>query len=170
MTPHRAAYTVSCIKRQMRARPDIRPAVRNAGIKPKPRAFTDIDALNHYTFTPQMRAHPDIGPSRISKINGLARSAEAGACKKCRVTGKYYVAEARKLHRHAPTVPAACFVSSTRDCTPTVTAVIIGVEHRRGLRALGTETHTNISPSPRLAGRHRRAAFLATRGREGIWT
>ena len=81
MTPHRAAYTVSCIKRQMRARPDIRPAVRNAGIKPKPRAFTDIDALNHYTFTPQMRAHPDIGPSRISKINGLARAAEAGACK-----------------------------------------------------------------------------------------
>jgi hypothetical protein len=100
MTSHRAAYTVSCIKPQMRARPDIRPANHNVGIKPKLRAFTDIDALNHYTLTPQTRAHPDIGPSRISKTNGLASAAEAGSCKKCRVTGKYYVTRTHKLHRH----------------------------------------------------------------------
>jgi hypothetical protein len=118
MTSHRAAYTVSCIKPQMRARPDIRPANHNVGIKPKPRAFTDIDALNHYTFTPQTRAHPDIGQTSISNFNGLASAAEAGSCKKCRVTRKYYATVTHKLHRHAPTVPAACFVSKHKRLHP----------------------------------------------------
>ncbi len=138
MTSHRAAYTVSCIKPQMRARPDIRPANHNVGIKPKLRAFTDIDALNHYTLTPQTRAHPDIGPSRISKINGLASAAEAGSCKKCRVTGKYYVPSHTSFTDTTPTAPAWGFVSSTRHCTHTVTAdhhLYLGMER-------DTETET----------------------------
>jgi hypothetical protein len=144
----------------MRARPDIRPAVRNAGIKPKPRAFTDIDALKHYTFTPQMRAHPDIGPSRISKINGLARAAEAGACKKCRVTGKYYVPDTHKLHRqyyvpdthklhrHAPQLLLRASCEAT-DCTHNpaviiVIIIIIGVEHRKTYAAAKKEKDIDI--------------------------
>jgi hypothetical protein len=88
-------------------------------IAPTARAFTDIDSLHHCTITHQTRAHPDIGQTRISNINGLASAAEAGSRKKCRVTGKYYASGARKLHRHAPTVPAACFVSSTETAPTT---------------------------------------------------
>jgi hypothetical protein len=120
MSPHRAAYTVSCIKPQMRARPDIRPAIHNVGIKPKLRAFTDIDALNHYTLTPQTRAHPDIGPSRISKINGLASAAEAGSCKKCRVTRKYYVKRTPSFTGTTPTASACCCMSSKETAPTTV--------------------------------------------------
>jgi len=40
-------------------------------IAPKVRAFTDIDSLHHCTITPKPRAHPDIGQTRISNINGL---------------------------------------------------------------------------------------------------
>jgi hypothetical protein len=138
MTSHRAAYTVSCIKPQMRARPDIRPANHNVGIKPKLRAFTDIDALNHYTLTPQTRAHPDIDPSRISNINGLASAAEAGSCKKCRVTRKYYVPHTHKLHRYAPQLllRASCQAQSLPPTT--ITAVIISV---RAPQAYGQKRH-----------------------------
>src|SRR5260370_12202100 len=100
-----------------------RPSTMSA-IAPKVREFTDIDSLHHCTITPKQRAHPGIGQTRISNINGLARAAETGACKKCRVTRKYYATEAHKLHRHAPTASASCFVSSTRDCTHHRTAVI----------------------------------------------
>jgi hypothetical protein len=117
MTSHQAAYTVSGIKPQMRAHPDIRRANHNVGIKPKLRAFTDIDPLNHYTFTPQTRAHPDIGHTRISNINGLASAAKAGSCKKCRVIGKYNGRAARELHGYARArhpLHASC---RSRDCT-----------------------------------------------------
>jgi len=134
MTWHQAAYTVSGIKPQMRARPDIRPAIRNVGIKPKLRAFTDIDALNHYTFTPRTRAHPDIGQTSISNFNGLASAAEAGACKKCRVTGKYYEKEARSFTGTTPTAPACCCMSSEESAPTTVTAVIIIGSSTAGLR------------------------------------
>jgi hypothetical protein len=157
MSPHRAAYATSCIKPQTRAHPDIRPAIRNVGIKPKLRAFTDIDALNHYTLTPQTRAHPDIGPSRISKINGLASAAEAGSCKKCRVTGKYYVPVARSFtatHTHGP---GPLLHVKQRDCTHHRNCRHHHrFEHRRLTRSgrkRDTDTETEITIMPPRAWR-----------------
>jgi hypothetical protein len=138
----------------MRARPDIRPAIHNVGIKPKLRAFTDIDALNHYTLTPQTRAHPDIGPSRISKINGLASAAEAGSCKKCRVTRKYYVTRTPSFTGTTPTASACCCMSSKETAPTTVLPIIICIEQHRlmGRRNRDRDREIIIVPPRRMAG------------------
>ncbi len=112
LTPHPALHQKS-VHVPISARPSTMSV-----IAPKVRAFTDIDSLHHCTITPKPRAHPDIGQTRISNINGLASAAEAGSCKKCRVTRKYYATEAHKLHRHAPTASASCFVSKHKRLHP----------------------------------------------------
>ena len=111
-------------------------------IAPKVRAFTDIDSLHHCTITPKPRAHPDIGQTRISNINGLASAAEAGSCKKCRVTRKYYVSAHTSFTDTPPQLLLRASCQSNRDCTHHRTAVIIIGSSTAGLRALGTEKET----------------------------
>jgi len=94
-------------------------------IAPKVRAFTDIDSLHHCTITPKPRAHPDIGQTRTSNINGLASAAEAGSCKKCRVTRKYYVSGHTSFTDTPPQLLLRASCQSNRDCTHHRTAVII---------------------------------------------
>src|SRR6266446_4021792 len=148
MSPHREAYATSGIAPKKRAHPDIGPAFYSVAIAPKVRAFPDIGALHHCTITPQMRAHPNIGPTSISNFNGLASAAEAGACKKCRVTGKYYGSEAPSFTGTAPRLSAWCFVSKQRLHPPPYCRHHHRFEHRRLTRSGNRERDRDREITP----------------------